>query len=125
MRGVDHDPLRIRACARQCRKDAVEHPEQAPRHEVIVKRLVRAIGFVSVLSLQAMLDPVDNPADHPLVIDTGHPVRKRKKGDSRAIWHSFGKNNSDMALELRHVQNHTKPRRGKISKGPEPSLVVA
>src|SRR5262249_10507736 len=106
MRGVDHDPLRFRAFARQCRKDAVEHPKQAPAHEAIVKRLVRAIGFGSVLPLQAMLDNVDNPADHPLVINTGNPAR-RKKSDSRAIWRSFSKNNSDMALDLRHAQNHT------------------
>ena len=90
MRGIDHDPLRFRAFARQCRKDAVEHAKQAPAHEEIVKRLVRAIGFGSCRPC------LDNPADH----QHGEPRAREEKGDSRAIWRSFSKNDSDMALDL-------------------------
>jgi hypothetical protein len=60
-------------------EDTVKYAEQAPADKTIVKGLVRAIRFRSVLPLQAVLDHVDDPTDHPAIIDPRHTVRERKK----------------------------------------------
>ena len=77
--GVDHGPVRFYALTRQRNEDTVQHTEQASTHNTIVKRLVRAVSFGRILPLQSMLDHVNDPADHPPVIDAWHAVRERKK----------------------------------------------
>ena len=43
MRGVDHDPSRLAALARQLGEDLVEHAQAAPADKPVVDRLVRTI----------------------------------------------------------------------------------
>jgi hypothetical protein len=94
MRGIDHDPLRFRAFARQCRKDAVETRQAASRARRDCKASCTGHRLWERPSIAGHAWII------PLITNTGKPVRERKKGDSRAIWRSFSKNNSDMALDL-------------------------
>ena len=63
MRGVDHDPLRFAALARQFGEYLVEHAQAAPADEPIVDRLVRAIVARSVAPTQPVVGLVNTLAD--------------------------------------------------------------
>jgi hypothetical protein len=76
--GVDHQPLRLRALARQLREDAIEHAQPAPPHEAVVDRLVRAVGRRRIPPTQTVPDYEDDSRDHLAVIHTGNPMRQRK-----------------------------------------------
>ena len=78
MGGVDHDPLRFAALARQFGENLVEHAQAAPSNEPIVDRLVRAIIARSVAPAQPVLDHKDDGADDPPIIDPRDPMRKRE-----------------------------------------------
>jgi hypothetical protein len=52
MGGVDHDPLRLAALARQFGENPVEYAQATPANEPIVDRLVRAIVARSVAPAQ-------------------------------------------------------------------------
>src|SRR5271167_3144791 len=56
MCGVDHDPLRLAALARQRGENLVEHTQTAPANEPIVDRLVRAILSRRVTPAKPVLD---------------------------------------------------------------------
>jgi hypothetical protein len=84
--GVDHDALRLWSFSRETCKDAVEHPHPAPAYDpagivrsTVEERLVGTVSLGRVLPLQAMLDDLDDSADHPPVVDPRHAVRKREK----------------------------------------------
>src|SRR3984885_9690589 len=78
MRGVDHDPLRFAALARQFGENLVEHAQAAPSNKPIVDRLVRAIVARSVAPTQPVLDHKDDRADDPPIVHPRDPMRKRK-----------------------------------------------
>jgi len=78
MRGVDHDPLRLGAVARQRGENLVEHAQPAPADEAVVDCLVRAIVARRVPPAQSVPDHKHDRADDAAVIHTGDPVRKRK-----------------------------------------------
>src|SRR6202044_1527859 len=63
MRGVDHDPLRFAALARQFGENLVEHAQAAPSNKPIVDRLVRAIVARSVPPTQPGVGLVNTLAD--------------------------------------------------------------
>lgn len=79
MRRVDHDALGSWALAGKCGEDAIEDLKPAPADEAIVKRLVWPVAFGRVLPLQAVLDDIDNAADHPSIVDARHAMRQRKE----------------------------------------------
>lgn len=79
MRAVDHDPIRLRAFARERHEDAVEDSKTAPAHEPVVQRLVRAVALRSILPLQPVPEHVDDPAHHPPVIHPPNTMRQRKE----------------------------------------------
>src|ERR1700684_2272364 len=78
MRGVDHDPLRFAALARQFGENLVEHAQTAPANEPIVDRLVRAIVARRVAPTQPVLDHKDDGADDPPIVDPRDPMRERE-----------------------------------------------
>src|ERR1700733_4584776 len=78
MRGVDHDPLRFAALARQFGENLVEHAQAAPSNKSIVDRLVRAIVARSVAPTQPVLDHKDDRADDPPIVHPRNPMRKWK-----------------------------------------------
>src|ERR1700722_9811521 len=78
MRGVDHDPLRFAALARQFGENLVEHAQAAPSNKPIVDRLVRAIVARSVAPTQPVLDHKDDRADDPPIVHPRNPMRKWK-----------------------------------------------
>src|SRR6478752_3332306 len=78
MRGVDHDPLRFAALARQFGENLVEHPQAAPANKPIVDCLVRAIVARSVAPTQPVLDHKHDRADDPPIVHPRDPMRERK-----------------------------------------------
>src|SRR5271155_2280603 len=78
MRGVDHDPLRFAALARQFGENLVEHTQAAPANKPIVDRLVRAIVARSVAPTQPVLDHKDDRADDPPIVHPRNPMREWK-----------------------------------------------
>src|ERR1700723_1611837 len=78
MRGVDHDPLRFAALARQFGENLVEHAQATPANEPIVDRLVRAIVGRSVAPTQPVLDHEHDRADDPPIVPPRDPMRERK-----------------------------------------------
>src|SRR3984885_14755862 len=78
MRGVDHDPLRFAALARQFGENLVEHAQATPANEPIVDRLVRAIVGRSVAPTQPVLDHEHDRADDPPIVHPRDPMRERK-----------------------------------------------
>src|SRR3984885_13541790 len=78
MRGVDHEPLRFAALARQFGENLVEHAQAAPADEPIVDRLVRAIVARRVAPTQPVLDHKDDGADDPPIVDPRDPMRERE-----------------------------------------------
>src|ERR1700677_1181559 len=78
MRGVDHDPLRFAALARQLSEDLVEHTQTAPADEAIVDRLMRAISRRSVAPAQPVLDHEHDGADDPPIVYPRDPMRERE-----------------------------------------------
>src|SRR5580692_681024 len=78
MRGVDHDPLRFAALARQFGENLVEHAQAAPSNKPIVDRLVPAIVARSVAPTQPVLDHKDDRADDPPIVHPRNPMREWK-----------------------------------------------
>jgi hypothetical protein len=78
MRGVDHDPLRFAALARQFGENLVEHAQAAPSNKPIVDRLVRAIVARSVAPTQPVVGLVNTLADdRDLVVSSAGGGRRR------------------------------------------------
>src|SRR5947209_2752505 len=75
----EHQPLRCASLGRQGCEDACEYTEPAPTDEAVVQRLVRAIAGGCILPLQAISDDVDDPADHPAIVNPRQAARARKE----------------------------------------------
>lgn len=56
-------------------EDLIEDPRPAPAHEAVVQRLVWTIGRWRIFPSQAVPDAVDDPADHPPIINMWNAVR--------------------------------------------------
>ncbi|MFT5947929.1 MAG: hypothetical protein ACI807_002189 [Paracoccaceae bacterium] len=72
---VDHHGLRRGAFGGQSREYPIEHADPAPSDEPVVKCLVRTVGGGDVAPHQPVADHMDDPADHPAVIDARHASR--------------------------------------------------
>src|SRR5471030_146355 len=78
MRGVDHDPLRLAALARQFGENLVEHAQTAPADEPIVDRLVRTVFPRRVTPAESVLNHKYDGANDPTVIHPRDAVREWK-----------------------------------------------
>ena len=78
MRGVDHDPLRLAALARQCGENLVEHAQAAPANEPIVDCLMRAVFSRRVTPAKSVPDHKHDGAHDPTVVNPSDPVRQWK-----------------------------------------------
>ena len=78
VRTVDHQLLRDANFGSQGRGDALEDAHPAPANEAVVERLVRAVAAWRILPHQPVADDVDDPADHPPVINPRNSVLQRK-----------------------------------------------
>jgi hypothetical protein len=121
MRGVDHDPLRFAALARQFGENLVEHPQAAPANEPIVDRLVRAILSRSVAPAKSVLDHKDDGADDPPVVHPGDPMRERKIPFNPTHLNPRQQKKSGMAKPPRLAYESANPPPRKTLMGPEPS----
>jgi hypothetical protein len=75
---LDHDPLRPGTILTERYENLVEHTSSAPADELVLERLVRAMGLGCVLPLQTITDQIDDAAHNPPIIDTRHIVSQRK-----------------------------------------------
>src|SRR5580692_8526645 len=78
MRGVDHNPFRLAALARQFGENLVEHAQAAPANEPIVDCLVRAILWRRVAPAQPVPDHKHDRAHDPTVVHARDAIRQRK-----------------------------------------------
>jgi hypothetical protein len=76
--GVDHDPLRLAALARQRGENLVEHTQTAPANKPIVDRLMRTILSWCVAPAKPVLDHKYDRTHNPPVVHPRDPMRKRK-----------------------------------------------
>src|SRR5690242_12537252 len=81
MRGVDHQPLGRFLFTRQFHKDAVEYAQSAPAHETVINSYT--VSCAARIpgghpSIAAHPNDVDDPADHPQIINRGNSVGKGK-----------------------------------------------
>ena len=80
VRRVDHDHLVRVACGRQGGENPVEYPRPAPSNEAIIQGIGRTVARRRIAPHQAVPDHMDDPADHPTVINTlDTPFLVRKK----------------------------------------------
>src|SRR3954468_23727116 len=79
MRRIYHQPIRCACLAYQGREDELENAAPAPANKAIIQRLVRPIAGWCVFPLQAVMDHVDDPADHTAIIDARQATRLRKE----------------------------------------------
>jgi hypothetical protein len=56
----------------------VEHAHPAPAHKTVIQRLGRAIAARRILPLQAVLDNINDPADHAQIVPPRYAVGQRK-----------------------------------------------
>ena len=80
VRRVDHDHLMRVACGRQGGENPVEYPRPAPSNEAIIQGFGWTVARRRIAPHQAVPDHMDDPADHPTVINTlDAPFLVRKK----------------------------------------------
>ena len=109
MRGVDHDPFRLAALARQFGEEPVEHAQAAPANEPIVDCLVRAILWRRVAPTQSVPDHKYDRAHNPTIVNPRDPVRKQKYRSIRRICAWDSKNKSTMTKPPRLAHESANP----------------
>src|SRR6202041_601581 len=109
MRGVDHDPFRLAALARQFGEDPVEHAQAAPANEPIVDCLVRAILWRRVAPTQSVPDHKDDRADNPTIVNPRDPMRKQEIPFNPTHLRLDSKNKSAMAKPPRLAYESANP----------------
>ncbi len=70
MRGVDHQTVGWTLHPRQFTEDRVEYSRSAPAYEAVAQRVVGPIGLRRILLLKAVPNDIDDPADHPRIINS-------------------------------------------------------
>src|ERR1700675_4821629 len=121
MRGVDHDPLRFAALARQFGEELVEHAQAAPADEPVVDCLVRAIVGRSVAPTQPVLDHKDDGADDPTIVDPRSHATAGNTVQSDASEPATAKTNQPWRSLLASPVNQQIDRLASTLTGPEPS----
>src|SRR3984957_7499867 len=119
MRGVDHDPLRFAALARQFGENLVEHPQAAPENEPIVDRLVRAILSRSVAQRSPFLITKTMALTIRRSSTRAIPCESGKYRSIRRICAWDSKNKSAMAKPPRLAYESANPPLRKNLIGPE------
>ena len=76
---VDHSHVRFAPRLRQGDEGAIEHPQVAPAHEVIVQGLVGTAVLGRIPPTHAVADHEDNPRQHPPIVYPRHAVRQWKE----------------------------------------------
>lgn len=83
VRGGDHQPVRWPVRSRQRAEYSVEHAHSAPAYEAVIQRLRRAVRARRVFPWQAVLDDVNDPADHAQIVHARNAVRQGNvRGDA-------------------------------------------
>src|ERR1700735_740554 len=122
MRGVDHDPFRLAALARQFGEDPVEHAQAAPANEPIVDLLVRPILGRRVAPTQSVPDHKDDRAHNPTIVNPRDPMRKREIPFNPTHLRLDSKNNQPWRSLLASPMNQPIPRSARTLIGPEPRI---
>ena len=76
---VDHHLVAVPATFGQFNEDAPEDAHPAPAEEAVVNCLVCPVTYRDIAPAKTVADHKDNPADHPAIINTRHPMRQRKE----------------------------------------------
>lgn len=76
--GIAHHSLPGLGAPGQIAEDHVETLGPSPGHKAIVQRLVQTMRCRRILPLQASSNHVNDPTDHPSIIHTRLPLRRRK-----------------------------------------------
>jgi hypothetical protein len=95
MRGVDHDPLRLAALARQFGENPVEHAQTTPANEPIVDRFVWPVFSRRVAPAKSVLDHKPDGAHDQST--RAMPCDSGKYRSIRRICAPESRNKSDMA----------------------------
>ena len=87
MRRVDHDGVSRLAPAGQGGEDPVEDADPAPADEAVVERLRRSVDAWRVPPHQPAPDDMNNPRNHPPVINPRHTARlvRQKRFQTREL----------------------------------------
>lgn len=72
---IDHDSLRCHAFSGQRREYPIKRARSAPTHKAVVRGLARTVGDRGVAPHQPAPDDMDDPAEHPAIIDPRHIPR--------------------------------------------------
>jgi hypothetical protein len=85
--GIDHDPIRRVPFSGKASEDPFEDPATAPANKPIVEGLVWTVAVGGILPFQSVADHIDDPTDHPPVIDARFAVRTREiRFDAGHLW---------------------------------------
>src|ERR1700760_1737248 len=79
MRCIDHQPIRRPRLACQGHENALENAAPAPTYKAIIQCLVWPVARWCVFPLQAVMDHVDDPADHTAITDARQASRLWKE----------------------------------------------
>jgi hypothetical protein len=90
VRRIDHHRVRRRALARQDCKDPVEDADPAPADEAVVERLRRPVDCRRVQPHQPVPDHVNDPRNHPRIIDLLYAARLVRQKRLHACELGFG-----------------------------------
>ena len=85
---VDEEPFRDAIDPGELGEDALPHAALGPAPEPVVKRLLRPVDLLGTIApATAALQSMDNPGEHPTVIDPRHTTRilRQKRFNPRPL----------------------------------------
>src|SRR6516164_6457850 len=120
MRCIDHQPIRRACLAGQGRENVLENAAPAPADKAIIQRLVWPVTRRCIFPLQAVMDHVDDAADHAAIIDARQASR---------LWKEWLDTAHLPAVQKEQIGHRTPPlpsesHRPSRVKGPGPSITV-
>jgi hypothetical protein len=85
---VDEEPFRDAIDPGELGEDALPHAAFGPAPEAVVERLLRTVDVLGTIApATTALQSMDNPGEHPTVIDPWHPARivRQERLDPRPL----------------------------------------
>lgn len=121
---VDEQPIGRVLLAGQRAEDPFPNPTLGPAHEAIVERLLRSIDIARAVGpAPATPERVDDPAQHPAIVDTVHAanILRQQRLDPSPLRIRKPKEISHLQRLPSETLNYTPPNNGIQLMGPDPS----